>query len=135
MHGIKWLWVYLASFAAFLAVDAVWLATMSGRFYRPRLGYLMREEPALGVALLFYVVYVAGVLVLAVSPALDSGSALKAAALGALLGLVAYGTYDITNLSTVRDWPVIVTAVDLVWGTSLTAAISTIGYYVARWLA
>ncbi|MDO8879518.1 MAG: DUF2177 family protein [Coriobacteriia bacterium] len=134
MIGIKWLWLYLISFAAFLAIDAVWLFTMSGRFYKAQLGDLMRDQPNLPVALLFYVVYVAGVLVLAVMPGVEAGSVLKAAAYGALLGFVAYGTYDITNLSTVRDWPVIVTVVDLVWGSVLTATVATVGYYAARWL-
>jgi len=135
MHGIKWLWLYLISFAAFLIIDAVWLTVMSGRFYKPQLGGLMREQPNLAVALLFYLVYVVGVIVLAVMPGLEAGSVLKSAAYGALLGFVAYGTYDFTNLSTIRDWPVAVTIVDLVWGTTLTAVMATIGYYTAKWLA
>lgn len=135
MQGVKWLWLYLVSFATFLAIDAVWLTLMSGRFYKAQLGGLMREQPNLGVALLFYLVYVVGVIVLAVMPGFEAGSVAKAALYGALLGFVAYGTYDITNLSTIRDWPVIVTVVDLVWGSVLTAAMATVGYYAARWLA
>lgn len=135
MQGIKWLWVYLISLVAFLAIDVVWLFVMSGRFYKPQLGSLMRDQANLGVAVAFYLVYVVGVLVLAVNPALDAGSALKAAALGALLGFVAYGTYDFTNLATITNWPPLVTLVDIVWGTSLTAIMSTIGYFVAKWLA
>ena len=135
MQGIKWLWLYLISFGAFLAIDAVWLTVMSGRFYKPQLGALMREQPNLAVALLFYVFYVVGVIVLAVMPGVEAGSVLKAAGYGAILGFVAYGTYDFTNLSTIKDWPVIVTVVDLVWGTTLTAIMATIGYYVAKWLA
>lgn len=134
MQGMKLVWLYLISFGVFLAVDAVWLATMSSRFYQPRLGAFMAERPNLAVALVFYVVYVAGVLVLAVMPGVDAGSVGKTALYGALLGLVAYGTYDITNLSTLRDWPVIVTVVDLIWGTALTAIVATAGYYTARWL-
>jgi uncharacterized membrane protein len=134
MQGIKLVWLYLISFGVFLAIDAVWLMTMSSRFYQPRLGALMAERPNLAVAVLFYLVYVVGVLVLAVAPGIDAGSVSKAALYGALLGLVAYGTYDITNLSTIKDWPVIVTVVDLVWGTTLTAVVATAGYYVARWL-
>jgi uncharacterized membrane protein len=134
MTGIKWLWLYLISFAVFLAIDAVWLFTMSARFYKVQLGDLMRDQPNLPVALLFYVFYVAGVIVLAVMPGVEADSAIKAAAYGALLGFVAYGTYDITNLATVRGWPVIVTAVDMAWGSALTATISVVGYYSARWL-
>jgi len=134
MTGIKVLWLYLLTFGVFLAIDAVWLFTMSGRFYKAQLGDLMRDQPDLAVALLFYLFYVAGVLVLAVMPGVDAGSVVKAAAYGALLGFVAYGTYDITNLATVRDWPVIVTVVDLVWGSVLTATVATVGFYIARWL-
>lgn len=95
----------------------------------------MAASPKLGVALLFYLVYVVGVLVLVVLPALDAGSLAKAVLGGALLGLVAYGTYDITNLSTIQGWPVIVAVVDLAWGTTLTAVVSAAGYLVGRWLA
>ena len=135
MQGIKWLWLYLISFSAFLAIDFVWLTTMGDRFYRAQLGSLMREQANLPVALLFYLFYVAGVIVLAVMPGVEADSVVKAAAYGALLGFVAYGTYDITNLSTIRDWPVLVTVVDLVWGSVLTATIATIGYYAAKWLS
>jgi uncharacterized membrane protein len=135
MTGIKWLWLYLISFGAFLAVDAVWLTVMGGRFYKAQLGDMMRDQPNLAIALLFYLFYVAGVIVLAVMPGFDAGSVAKAALYGALLGFVAYGTYDITNLSTLRDWPAIVAVVDIVWGTSLTAVVATVGYYAAKWLA
>lgn len=135
MTGIKWLWLYLITFGVFLAIDAVWLTVMGGRFYKVQLGDLMRDQPNLGIALLFHLFYVVGVLVLATMPGVEAGSVLKAAGYGALLGFVAYGTYDITNLSTLRDWPVIVAAVDIVWGSALTAAVATAGYYVARWLS
>jgi uncharacterized membrane protein len=134
MTGMKLVWLYLISFAVFLAIDAVWLFTMSGRFYKAQLGDLMRDQPNLPIALLFYLFYVVGVLVLAVMPGVNADSVVKAAAYGALLGFVAYGTYDITNLSTIRDWPPIVTVVDLVWGSVLTATVATAGFYVAKWL-
>ncbi|MDI6843269.1 MAG: DUF2177 family protein [Anaerosomatales bacterium] len=127
--------LYVASLLVFLGIDFVWLTTMGDRFYRRQLGSLMSDTPNLAVALLFYLVYVVGVLVLVVMPAVDAGSLWKAVAAGALLGLVAYGTYDITNLSTIAGWPAIVAVVDLIWGTTLTAAVSAIGYVVARWLA
>lgn len=135
MRGITWLWVYLISLAVFLAIDGVWLFTMSSRFYKPQLGALMSDKPKMAVALVFYLVYVVGVLVLAVRPALDAGSVLTALGMGALLGFVAYGTYDFTNLATITGWPTAVAVVDIIWGTTLTAVMATIGYYVARWLA
>ncbi|MDI6712554.1 MAG: DUF2177 family protein [Anaerosomatales bacterium] len=127
--------LYAASLLVFLGIDFVWLSTMGDRFYRRHLGDLMAASPNLVVALLFYLVYVVGVLVLVVVPALDAGSVAKAVIGGALLGLVAYGTYDITNLSTIQGWPAIVAIVDLVWGTTLTAVVSAVGYLVGRWLA
>lgn len=127
--------LYVASLLVFLGIDFVWLTTMGDRFYRKQLGSLMSDTPNLAVALLFYLVYIVGVLVLVVMPAVDAGSLWKAVVAGALLGLVAYGTYDITNLSTIAGWPAVIAVVDLIWGTTLTAAVSAIGYVVARWLA
>jgi uncharacterized membrane protein len=135
MQGVKYLWLYLISLAAFLVVDSIWLATMSGRFYKPQLGDLMSDKPNLPVALLFYLFYVVGVIVLAVMPGFNADSVARAALYGAILGFVSYGTYDFTNLATIRDWSVAVTIVDLVWGTTLTAIMATIGFYVAKWLS
>jgi uncharacterized membrane protein len=134
MSGIKYVWLYLLSLVVFLGIDAVWLGVMSSRFYNPQLGDLMRDKPNLAVALVFYLVYVVGVLVLAVIPGVDAGSLGKAILFGALLGLVAYGTYDFTNLATVRGFPAIVAAVDVVWGTVLTGTVAAAGYMIAKWL-
>jgi len=134
MSPLKMLGLYVISLVVFLGVDFVWLSTMGDRFYRKQLGSMMRETPNLGIALLFYLVYVIGALVLVVLPAAEKGSVVAALLGGALLGLVAYGTYDITNLSTLTGWPTIVAVVDLIWGTTLTAVVSTAGYFVARWL-
>ncbi|PKQ21219.1 MAG: DUF2177 domain-containing protein [Actinobacteria bacterium HGW-Actinobacteria-6] len=126
--------LYVITVVVFLGIDFVWLSTMGDRFYRKQLGDMMRPSPDLGVALLFYLVYVVGALVLVVLPAAEKGSLIQAVLGGALLGLVAYGTYDITNLSTLVGWPTVVAVVDMVWGTTLTAVVSTAGYFVARWL-
>jgi len=130
----KQLALYAIMLVVFLGIDAVWLSTMSTRFYKKHLGDLMRESPNLPVALAFYLLYVVVLLVVVVMPAVDKGSLLQAAGFGVLLGLAAYGTYDITNLSTIRDWPVVVTVVDLIWGGTLTGVLSTVGYLVANWL-
>lgn len=134
MSPLKLLGLYAITLVVFLGMDFVWLSTMGDSFYRKQLGSMMRETPNLGVALLFYLVYVVGALVLVVLPAAEKGSVVAAVLGGALLGLVAYGTYDITNLSTLTGWPIIVAVVDLIWGTTLTAVVSTAGYFVARWL-
>ena len=124
-------------------LDAVWLATMVPGVYRPQLGGLLADRPAWLAAVAFYGLYAAGILVLVVLPALDSGPeraagrpgsrSLRAAALhGALLGLVAYGTYDLTNLATLRDWPLTVTVIDMGWGMILTATASVAAVWAGR---
>ena len=121
---------YLAGLVAFLIIDFVWLKYIALGFYRSHIGHLMTDKPNLVVAGLFYLFYVVGVVILAVYPALEKQSWAIAAIYGGLLGLVAYGTYDITNLATLKSWPPIVTIVDMIWGTVLTASVATISYFV-----
>ena len=129
---LRFIIAYLATTLAFFSLDFVWLSTATSRFYRPMLGSLLLEKPNLGVAGLFYLVYVVGVVVFAVTPAINAGSWTTALLQGALLGLIAYGTYDFTNLATIKDWPAIVTIVDLAWGTAATAISATVGYLITQ---
>ncbi len=128
---------YAAAYAAALVVlaacDFVWLSTMGASLYRPRLGTLLLERPVLWAAVLFYLVYAAGVAIFAVVPALEAASWLRAAGMGALFGLFAYATYDLTNLATLRAWSGLVTALDIGWGAVLTALGASAGYAAARW--
>ena len=112
---------YAASAVVFLVLDAIWLTVMADRLYRPAIGHLMLERFAIGPAVAFYAIYLAGVVVFAVSPALASGRWLTALGLGALLGLMAYATYDLTNQATLKDWSWTVTIADLCWGAFVTA--------------
>ena len=120
---------YIAGLVAFLVIDFIWLKYIALSFYREQIGHLMLDKPNLGIALLFYLFYVVGVVVLAVNPALEKGQWMTAALYGGLLGFVAYGTYDITNLATLKTWPPIVAVVDIIWGTVLTASVATIAYF------
>lgn len=120
---------YIAGLIAFLVIDFIWLKYIALSFYREQVGHLMLDKPNLGIALLFYLFYVVGVVVLAVNPALEKGQWMTAALYGGLLGFVAYGTYDITNLATLKSWPPIVAVVDMIWGTVLTASVATIAYF------
>ena len=104
---------YLASAATLLALDIVWLMLAVPRLYRPQMGSLLADQPNLAVAAIFYLLYVVGIVVFVVLPAVGSGSWLSALGLGALLGLVAYGTYDFTNLATLRGWPVTLSFIDV----------------------
>ena len=125
---------YPATAIVFLALDAAWLTTMADRLYRPALGHLMLERFAALPAIAFYLIYIVGVLVFAVMPGLESRRWTTALGLGALLGLVAYATYDLTNQATLRDWPWRVTLADLGWGTVVTAVAAAAGCRVTAWL-
>jgi len=126
--------LYLCTLVGFLAIDAVWLGVVARGFYRKHLGFLITDQPNWGAALAFYLLFVAGLLVFAVVPGLQAGSPRKVLLLGAFFGLVTYATYDLTNMATVKNWPWIVTLVDMAWGTVLAAAVSGIGYLSGRWL-
>jgi uncharacterized membrane protein len=98
----------------------IWLAIISTDFYRQMIGHLLADKPDLRAAAGFYALYLFGTFYFAVRPALKSGKSLSAALSGALFGLVAYATYDLTNMATLKDWPFMVVAVDMTWGTFLT---------------
>jgi uncharacterized membrane protein len=118
----------------FFALDFTWLSIATGRIYKPYLGDLLAEQPKLGVAAVFYLAYVVGIVALAVVPGLREGSVVGALWRGALFGLLAYATYDLTNLSTIRAWPWQVSAIDMVWGTTLNSVVAVAGFYAGRWL-
>jgi uncharacterized membrane protein len=121
---------YFSSLGAFLVLDAIWLGLITPRFYRSQLGDLLAAEVRWLPAVLFYLVFVAAVVVFAVAPAVERGSLARALLLGAFFGMVAYATYDLTNLATLRGFPTIVAAVDIAWGGVLTATVAAVGYLV-----
>lgn len=123
---------YAGTAVVFLAFDAVWLTTMADRLYRPALGALMLERFVLAPAILFYALYIVGIVVFAIAPALAEGRWLGALWRGALLGLIAYATYDLTNQATLRGWAWRVTVADLCWGTFVTAAAAAAGSKLAE---
>ena len=120
--------VYLASFVGFLSIDMLWLGLVARGFYRKHLGFLLSPSPNWTAATIFYLLFVLGIVVFAVVPALRAGSFQSVLPKGALFGLIAYATYDLTNLATIKDWPLIVTVVDLIWGTFLSTSVAAIGY-------
>jgi uncharacterized membrane protein len=124
---------YAGSFVTLLVLDAIWLGLVARTFYRDQLGDLMLPQPNLAIAAVFYIFFTVAVVVLAVMPALSAESIGKALLFGAILGLAAYGTYDITNLSTLKGWPGVLSAVDMAWGTVITAASAGGGYAAARY--
>jgi uncharacterized membrane protein len=131
---MKLLGLYGATALVFLALDLVWLGVVARDFYRAQLGPLHRADALWPAALAFYAIYIAGILVFAVMPALDSASWLRALKLGWFFGLVAYATFDLTALALLRDFPAKLVAVDLAWGSALTAGVAVSGFALGRWL-
>lgn len=127
--------VYITALVGFLVIDMVWLAFVARAFYQKQLGFLLRDQPNWWAAISFYLLFVAGIVVFAIAPSLQADSLLKALLLGSFFGLVTYATYDLTNHATVKNWPWIVTVVDLCWGSVLAASVSCIGYLAGSWLA
>ncbi|MDO9418543.1 DUF2177 family protein [Pararhizobium sp.] len=123
---------YAGTFGSLLIADAIWLGLVARTFYRDQLGPLMLDNPNFTVAALFYVFFAAAVVLLAVMPGLRGGSFATALGYGAVLGLAAYGTYDITNLATLKGWPVMVSIVDMAWGTFVTGLAASCGFLAAR---
>ncbi len=130
---IKYVFAYLGAGITFAVIDAVWLTTMTDRLYKPVLGPILADKPDMRAAVLFYLISIAGTVFLAIAPALKDGGWTRAAISGAVLGFVAYATYDLTNQATLAIWQTKLTVIDLIWGTFLTTVSATGGYFAARW--
>lgn len=126
--------LYLLTIPVFFAIDLIWLGVVAKNFYQNNLAHLLSPEVNWPAALLFYFMYIAGIILFAVKPGLDAGSLAKAAIWGALFGFFTYATYDLTNLATLRDWPIKVVIVDIAWGTILCTLVASGSYLLGRWL-
>ena len=123
--------LYLIALPVFLVIDMVWLVLVAKNFYANQIGFLMSKNPNIYAALIFYLIFIAGLIFFVITPAIDNKMWTQALFAGAFFGLVTYATYDLTNLATVKDWPFVVTIVDLIWGMMLSAAVSVITYFIA----
>ena len=130
---LKYVVAYVGAAGFFLVIDLLWLGVLARGFYRDNLGALLTDQVNVAAAIGFYLLYIAGIVIFAISPAFESGSWRTAALFGALFGLIAYATYDLTNLATLRDWPVTVALVDLAWGTVLTGLTATAAFLLAQY--
>jgi len=131
---MKVLYVYLLTVPVFFAIDMLWLGLVAKGFYRAQLGALLRPEVNWAAALVFYLLYILGILIFATLPALEKGAIRQALIMGALFGFFAYATYDLTNLATLKDWPLMVVVVDIIWGVVLTAAVAGASFFIGRWI-
>lgn len=127
--------LYFVTLAVFLAVDLIWLGLIARGFYQKQLGFLLAPTTNWPAAILFYLLFVAGLLAFVIMPGLETGSLKLTLLRAAFFGLVTYATYDLTNLATVKNWPVFLTVVDLAWGTVLSVIVSLFGFMIGRWLA
>jgi uncharacterized membrane protein len=123
---------YIASLVTFVVMDFGWLSFASNRLYRPIIGDLLAPKVAIAPGVAFYLIYLAGVLILAVAPAMKAGSAGKAALSAAVMALVAYATYDLTNQATLRAWSIKITLLDMGWGVIATTAAALAGFAAGR---
>lgn len=127
--------LYLLTIPVFFAIDLLWLGVVAKNFYQNNLAHLLSPDVNWPAAFLFYFMYIAGIILFAVKPGLDAGSLAKAALWGALFGFFTYATYDLTNLATLRDWPIKVVVVDILWGTVLCTSVASGSYLIGRWLS
>ncbi|MCE9558745.1 MAG: DUF2177 family protein [Armatimonadetes bacterium] len=112
----------------FLAIDLLWIGVVAKGFYAKQIGFLFKTNINWAAAGLFYLIFIAGLVLFVIEPAVRKASLSSAVGLGAFFGLVCYATYDLTNLATVKDWPILVTVVDLAWGTTLGALVSGVSF-------
>ncbi len=124
--------LYFVALPVFFVIDMVWLGLVAKTFYKKHLGFLMRPDIIWPAAIAFYLLFVVGLVLFVIEPAVQSASWPRALISGALFGLICYATYDLSNLATLKDWPVIVTAVDLAWGATVTASVSVITFFFAK---
>ena len=123
--------LYAVALTAFLIIDLIWLGVVARSFYQAQMGHLMRANVNWAAAILFYLIFVSGIVVLVVWPAIERQNLVLALVLGALLGLVTYAAYDLTNLATLEGFPVTVAIVDMVWGAVLCSTVSAVTYLVS----
>ncbi len=124
--------LFLIAFPVFFIIDMVWLGLVARTFYRDQIGFLLKTDFNWIAAVSFYVLFVIGLIFFVIEPGLKSGSWTTTLLTGAFFGLITYATYDLTNLSTVRDWPVLITFVDMAWGMVLAGSVSILTYMIAR---
>lgn len=130
-HLVAW----LVTFVVMLVIDLLWLGVIAKSLYQQGMGDLMSPTPRVGIAALFYLMYPIGLVIFAVMPGADANSVLRAGVLGALFGLFAYSTYDLTNLAVVRNWPAALSFVDIAWGMLVSGVSSAAGAVAWRWMA
>ncbi|MGL5824361.1 MAG: DUF2177 family protein [Nocardioides sp.] len=130
----SWITHYVVAAAAFCLIDFLWLGTIAKQVYADRMGHLLAERPNVSAAIVFYAIFVAGLVYFVIHPAVDDGSWSKALVAGAFFGLVTYATWDLTNLAVLKDFPLSIVPIDMAWGTTLAASVSITTYGIVQLL-
>jgi uncharacterized membrane protein len=125
---------YFLTTLVFFAIDLTWIGLVAKKFYWGNIGQLLKDDVNWVAALIFYLLYIVGIFVFAILPSVENDSIKSAIFYGALFGFFCYATYDLTNLATLKGFPLKVAVVDMIWGTILTGAVSTAGFYITRWV-
>lgn len=123
---------YLIALVIFFIIDIFWLVVVARKLYQEKLGFIMSDSPNWIAAAIFYLIFIVGVVFFVINPALENESWKYALLVGMLFGFITYSTYDLTNLATLKNWPLQITIIDLIWGTSLGGLVSTITYFICR---
>ena len=130
----KYCIIYAASLLVFLAVDFIWLGWVAQSFYNRQLGELLSQRVNWPAAIAFYLIYIVGLMIFCVAPALSRAALVNAMVLGGLYGFFTYATYELTNYALIRNWPAALVPVDIAWGVVLCTIVSAGGFLVGRWL-
>ena len=123
---------YLIALVVFFAIDMIWLGVVSKKLYKNELGFIMSDKPNWLVAIMFYLIFIVGIVFFVISPAVEKSSWMYALFAGMFFGFITYATYDLTNLATLKDWPIKITIIDLIWGSVLCGSVSIITFFVSK---
>ena len=134
MKTMKPILLYLATTVVFFTIDMVWLGFVASSFYKSQIGSLLKSSPNWTAAVIFYLLFLVGLLIFVVYPAIATGEWQHALIYGALFGFFTYATYDLTNLATLKDWPLLVSIVDMAWGTVLSATVATASFFLSKFI-
>lgn len=124
--------LYLIALPIFFMVDMIWLGVLAKNFYKNQIGFLMKPDVNWTAAIIFYLLFLVGVVLFVIEPALEKKDLIFALSRGALFGLITYATYDLTNLATLKDWPLKVVVVDMMWGAVLSGSVCVSSYWIAN---
>ena len=129
---LRYLILYAITVAIFFAIDILWIGVIAKNLYREKLGFILSDKVNWAAAIIFYLIYIGGIIYFAVAPAIQAHSLSTAIMNGVLLGILCYATYDLTNMATIAKWPIEIVVIDILWGIFLTGSVSTIAYFATN---